>query len=85
MLVGDAFEIALDLALQGEVARPVVLGERVRVDVVGGVHARAGVAVLVPGAADFGVLLDHDIRNARALQADRGAQAGHAGADDQDR
>ncbi|MNV09516.1 hypothetical protein D3C71_1000100 [compost metagenome] len=83
VLVRDAFEIALDLALQGEVARPVVLGERVRIDVVGRIDAGARIAVFVPGAAHLGVLLDQNVRDACALQAYGRTQASHARADDQ--
>ena len=47
-------------------SRPVVVRlERVAVEVVRDVDAAARVAVLVPGAADAVVLLDHDVRDAR--------------------
>jgi hypothetical protein len=48
------------------------------------VHGAARVLVLEPGAADVGVLLQHLERNAELLQADRGAEATEARADDDD-
>ena len=44
------------------------------------VYPAAGVAVLVPGAADACILVDHGVADARFLQADRREDAGHAGA-----
>ena len=73
----------MQLVAQREVHRPVVGGERERVEVVRRVDAGARVAVVPPGAADGGVLLEIDERDAGLLQVDRRAQARHAGADDE--
>ena len=76
-------EVGLQLGLAGEVLAPVVVGrERVRVEVVAHVHPGAWIAVLVPGAAHPGVLLDHRVGDPGLAQPDGGQQPGHAGADD---
>ncbi len=81
--VGDVLEVRVQLVAQREVHRPVVRSERERVQVVRRVHARTGVAVLPPRAADGRVLLDHGERDAGALEVDRGADPRHARADDE--
>ena len=81
-----SLEVRLQLGLLGEVLGPVVGGlEGVAVEVVADVDAAAGVAVLAPGAADAGVLLDDRERDAGLLQPDAGEQAGLAAADHDDR
>ena len=75
-------EVALQLGLAGEELAPLVARlERVAVEVVADVDAAAGVGVLVPGAADAGVLLDDRERDARLLEPDAGEQARLAAAD----
>ena len=81
--IGDVLEVRVQLVAQREVHRPVVRSERERVQVVRRVHAGTGVAVLPPRAADGGVLLDHGERDAGALEVDRRADPGDAGADDE--
>src|SRR5690606_3833639 len=57
--VGHADKITQQLSLQAEGALPVGIGrEGKRVDVAGDVDARAGILVLIPGAADLVVLFD---------------------------
>ena len=78
-------EVALQLGLLREVLAPVVARlERVAVEVVADVDAAPGVGVLVPGAADAGVLLDDRERDARLLQPDAGEQPRLPAADDDD-
>ena len=74
----------MQLVAQREVHRPVVRSERERVQVVRRVDARTGVAVLPPGAADGG-RSSRSIVNGMpgALEVDRRADPGHAGADDE--
>ena len=65
--------------------RPVVaLRERVAVVVVRVVDPTARILVLVPGAADLGVLLEDDDVDAGLREPVRGEQPGHARADDRD-
>jgi hypothetical protein len=83
---GDVLEVGLDLRLLGEVLGPVVGGlERVAVEVVAHVDPAPGVGVLVPGAADTGVLLDDRVGDAGLLQPDAGQHARLAGTDHEDR
>ena len=78
-------EVVEEHVLGGEVQRPVVpLRERVAVVVVGVVDPAAGIPVLVPGATDVGVLLQHHEVDPRLGEPVRGEQAGHARADDRD-
>ncbi len=84
-LVGDPAHVFHVLVARAEV---VGIGEvdpeQVRVAAARRIDPRAGVAVLVPGAADFGVLLEHHIGNARTLEVHCGVEAGKARADDAD-
>ena len=83
VLVGAALEVRGELLLSGVEFRPIVVGlERIAVEVVGDVDAAARVGVLVPGAADPLVLLDHDEGDAGVAQADRRQEPRHSGADD---
>ena len=47
-------------------------------------HPATGIAVLEPGAADPGVLVDHGEADAGLLQADGRQDAGHPGTDHED-
>ena len=68
-----------------EVLGPVIgRFERVAVEVAADVDPSARVAVLPPGAAGTGVLLDDRERQARLRQADAGEQSGFAAPDDDD-
>ena len=70
VLLEDPLEVRLELGLLGEELGPVVGGlEAVAVEVVADVDPGAGVAVLPPGAAGAGVLLDDDEREARLAAA----------------
>ena len=82
VLVGDAAEIVEQDRLGGIELREVVIGlERIGIHVVLVIDAAAGIDVLVPGAAQIGVLFENGERHARLLQADAGEQARHAGPD----
>ena len=84
-LVDALAEVLVELGARAVVERPVVaLGERVAVVVVRDVDPAPGIAVLQPGAADVGVLVQHDVRHVGLGQAVGGDDAGHAGADDDD-
>ena len=48
------------------------------------IDAAAGIAVDVPGAAEFGVLLDDGVGNAEAAERNTQRDGADAGADDQD-
>ena len=78
-------EVALQLGLLREVLTPVVARfERVAVEVIADVDAAPGVRVLVPRAADAGVLLDDRERDTGFLQPDTGEQPGLSATDDDD-
>ena len=80
--VGDLGEVVVDLAALRELVGPIgLLRERVRVAEGRGVQAHAGVAVLPPGAAQGGRLLDHRERHARLQQTVARGDARDAGAD----
>ncbi len=82
VLLGDALEVGQQHRLRREVVRPLVVGlERVGIEVARIVDAAVRIAVLEPGAADVGVLLDDRERDAGLLQPDAGQQSRHAGAD----
>ncbi|KAH9826809.1 Uncharacterized protein Tdes44962_MAKER09952, partial [Teratosphaeria destructans] len=84
---GDVAEVLLDLGAEGELLGPGrVEREAVAVEVRGDVAAAARVGVDEPGAADVVALLDEfDARGqAVALELHGGAEAAHAGADDED-
>ena len=86
VLVHHSLEIRLQLRLFGEEVRPLIgRFEAVAVEVVGYVDSRAGIGVLVPGAADACVLLDDGERDARLLQPDPGQQSRLTASDDDDR
>ena len=83
VLLGEGPEVAAEDVLGGVVHRPVVpLGEGVAVVVVGVVDPASRIGVLPPRAAHVRVLLDHDEVDAGLLEAVRGEQPRHAGADD---
>ena len=82
--VGIALDIGLDLVALGEEMVPVgVVVERVGIEVVGRVHANAGIGILVPGAANLVVLLDDGEGDAGFLELDAHADAREARADQQ--
>ena len=80
--VHDIGEVVLQLGLTREEFRPVVGRlEAVAVEVVPDINPGAGIAVLPPGSAHSGVLLDHRVGNAGLLEPDRSQQPGLSGAD----
>ena len=84
--VHDVGEVGLQFRLAGEVLRPVIRRlEAVAVEVIAHVYPGAGIAVLPPGSAHTGVLLDHGVGDPGLLQPDCGQQAGLAAADHDDR
>jgi hypothetical protein len=84
VVVGRAFEVIPEFAALREQHRPVMIGgEGIRIEVIGRVDAAAGIGVLVPGAAHGGILFHDGERDAGLLQANGGAEAGHARADDE--
>ena len=84
--LGDVVEILLDLRLLGERAVPVGVARVAEgIDDRGGVGAAVRVGVLAPGAAELLGLLDQDeVLDSGLLQADGGADAAVAAADDED-
>ena len=75
-------EVGLQFGLAGEEFAPVVRRfEAVTVEVVANVDACAGIAVLPPGPADAGVLLDDGEGDAGLLEPDGGQQPGLTRAD----
>ena len=85
VLVHHALEIRLQFGLFGEEVRPLIGRlEAVAVEVVGHVDPRAGVGVLVPGAADARVLLDDRERDAGLLEPDPRQQSRLTASDDDD-
>ena len=75
-------EVVLQLGLAREELRPVVGRlEAVAVEVVPDIDPGAGIAVLPPGSANSGVLLDHRVGNPGLLESDRSQQPGLPGAD----
>src|SRR5690606_24672865 len=84
VLVGDRGDVALDLGLGGERARPTgVEGERVRVEVRRYVARGAGVGVVAPGAADLGGSFQDEKVLSRSGQLDGCAESGEPAADDE--
>ena len=86
VLVDDRFEIGPELRLPAVVLAP-VLGrlEGEAVLVAAHVDARTGVAVLPPGAARAGVLVDDRERKPGLGESDAGEDPAHPAADDHDR
>ncbi|MCR6671350.1 MAG: hypothetical protein NVV79_08370 [Devosia ginsengisoli] len=81
--IGDVVEIAQQLALQGMAARPVIgtIGEGIEVR--GRIDLGAGIAVVIPGAAQARRFLEHDnVAEAIATQFDDSRKAAEATADD---
>jgi len=80
----DLPEIVEQLLALGEIARPrVSRAERKRVRVVRRIDAAARVAIDIPGAAEFVVLLDDGVGNAKPAEGDAKRDGADAGADDQ--
>ncbi len=83
--VGDPVEVFHVLPPLAERIRiGEVDAEDVGVGTAGRVDAGAGIAVLPPGAADAGVLLDHGDREPGPAQLQGGVEPAHPGADDRD-
>ena len=81
----DLLEIVEQLLALGEVARPrIARAEREGIGMVRRIDAATGIAVDVPGAAEFGVLLDDGVGDAEAAERDAQRDGADAGADDQD-
>ena len=81
----DLLEVVEQLLALGEVARPrIARAEREGIGMVRRIDAATGVAVDVPGAAEFGVLLDDGVGDAEAAKGDAQRDGADAGADDQD-
>src|SRR4051794_11112695 len=69
----DLLEVIEQLLALGEIARPrVARTERERIGMVRCIDAAAGIAVDIPGAAEFGILLDDGVGDAEP--AERNAQ-----------
>ena len=83
--LGRLAEVGEDLGLRRVGLAPLgVRRERERVEVARDVAAATGVSVVAPRAADVLGPLEDDVVEAGALEGDRGAEAGEAGADDGD-
>ena len=83
--VGRISEVVEQCLLGSEALRPVgALEERVAVEVVRDVDPATRIAVLEPRAADVGVLLDDDERDAGLLQTVSSDEPGHPRPDDDD-
>ena len=81
----DLLEVIEQFLALGEIARPrVARAERERIGMVRRIDAAAGIAVDVPGAAEFGVLLDDGVGDAEPAERDAERDGADAGADDQD-
>ena len=80
----DLLEIVEQFLTLREIARPRIAGaEREGIGVVRRIDAATGVAVDIPGAAEFGVLLDDGVGNAEPAERDAKRDGADAGADDQ--
>src|ERR1700704_1343664 len=80
----DFLEAVEQLVTLREMARPrISRAEREGIGVVRRIDAAAGIAVDVPGAAEFIVLLDDGVGNAEPAQGDPQRNGADAGADDQ--
>ena len=83
--VSHVTEVVEQGLLRREALRPVrALEERVAVEVVRDVDPATRIAVLEPRAADVGVLLDDDERDAGLLQTVSSDEPGHPRPDDDD-
>jgi hypothetical protein len=84
MLVGDLAEIRENLGLLRIHPRPVGFRlEGQRIEVGGDVAGAAGILIVAPGAANvIAAFHQQHVVEAGLAQADRGGQAGKAGADD---
>src|SRR6266567_5058068 len=81
----DLPEIVEQLLALGEIPRPrIASAEREGVGVVGRIDPASGVAVDVPGAAEFVVLLDDGVGDAEPAERYAKRDRADAGADDQD-
>src|SRR5256885_15308702 len=82
-LLRDPLEVAFDLTLEREERGPVAVGETVRVQMTGGVHAAARIVVRVPDTTGLILLLDDRVLDPGLPEPERRGDAGHTGADDQ--
>ena len=80
----DLLEVVEQFLALGEIARPrVSRAEREGIGMVRRIDAAAGVAVDIPGAAEFGVLLDDGVGDAEPAERNAQRDGADAGADDQ--
>src|SRR5207302_38618 len=80
----DLLEVIVQLLALGEITRPrIARAEREGIGMVRRIDAAAGIAVDVPGAAEFSVLLDDSVGDAEAAKGDAQRDGADAGADDQ--
>src|SRR3954469_6425596 len=81
----DLLEIVEQLLALREVARPrIARAEREGIGVVRRIDATTRVAVDIPGAAEFGILLDDGVGDAKPAQRHAERDRADPGADDQD-
>ena len=80
----DLLEVVEQFLALGEVARPrISRAEREGIGMVWCIDAATGVAVDIPGAAEFGILLDDGVGDAEAAERNAQRDGADAGADDQ--
>ncbi len=85
IFVGDMKQVLLHIDALGVIVRPFRRDfEGIGIEVAGRVDAYAGIAVFIPGTADFGVFLDDDMLIAGLFQLERGCKARHPRADHED-
>src|SRR5207237_10517316 len=81
----DLLEVIEQFLALGEITRPRdACAEREGIGMVGRIDAATGVTVDVPGAAEFGILLDDRVGDAEAAERNAQRDGADAGADDQD-
>ena len=79
----DLLEVGEQFFAWREITGPLVSGaERVRIGVIGRIHAAAGIAIDVPGAAELVVFLDNGVGNAEPAEGDPQGDRADARADD---
>src|SRR5690349_7147133 len=80
----DLLEVVEQLLALGEVARPwIPCAERKGIGMVRRIDATTGITVDIPGAAEFGVLLDDGVGDPESPERDTQRDGADAGADDQ--
>src|SRR5437762_7243029 len=78
----DLLEVGEQFFAWREITGPLVSGaERVRIGVIGRIHAAAGIAIDVPRAAELGVLFDDGVGDAEPAEGDPQGDRADARAD----